>query len=198
MYFEWLLHKKTTAFPISSLSPNSQRGISSTSSCFSSSESHLFIEVFIIPGDMALTLMLLGPSSFAKAFVNELTPPLDAEYITSQDAPTFPHIEDILTIFPVLFCNICLTTQLQQLNTPFKLVPIILSQSSSIVSINNPTFDIPALFTRISTFPNSLIILSIATFVSLKLLTSHLEILAYPPIFSISSLVFKAPSSSVL
>ena len=47
-----------------------------------------------INGDIA------GRSSFARAFVKLLTPPLEAEYATSQEAPTLPQTEEILMIQP--------------------------------------------------------------------------------------------------
>ena len=52
------------------------------------------------PQAMALTVILLGASSFASAFVKLLTPPLEAEYATSQDAPVLPQTEEMLMIQP--------------------------------------------------------------------------------------------------
>ena len=56
-----------------------------------------------MPGDMQLTLIPLGPSSFAKALVKPIRPALEAEYATSQEAPLTPQIDEILIILPDLF-----------------------------------------------------------------------------------------------
>ena len=60
----------------------------------------MFILVSITPGAMAFTLILLNASSLAKAFVKEFIAPFDAEYKTSQAAPSPPQTDDILIMLP--------------------------------------------------------------------------------------------------
>ena len=51
---------------------------------------------------MNLLLYLMDRSSFDNAFVNPSIPALDTEYITSSDAPTIPHADDIFIMQPLL------------------------------------------------------------------------------------------------
>ena len=80
--------------------PMRSAGISSIMEEISSEDRWEFILVSIIPQERALTCILDGASSFARALVKELIAPLVAEYATSQDAPRSPHTEEMFIIFP--------------------------------------------------------------------------------------------------
>ena len=58
--------------------------------------------------------MLLGASSFARAFVNVLIPPFVAEYATSVEAPTQPQTDEIFIILPSWLPSIIGMASLQQ------------------------------------------------------------------------------------
>ena len=58
------------------------------------------MRVSITPGAMQLTRTPLGPSSLASARVRPITAALLAEYATSHDAPTRPHMLETVTIAP--------------------------------------------------------------------------------------------------
>ena len=60
--------------------------------------------MLITPGAMQFTVIPLGASSFARAFVRPIIPALDAEYTTSQEAPTSPQIDDIFIILQSSTC----------------------------------------------------------------------------------------------
>ena len=53
------------------------------------------------PGATQFTRTPLGPSSLASARVKPMTAALLAEYATSQDAPTCPHMLDTVTMLPL-------------------------------------------------------------------------------------------------
>ena len=82
-------------------------GMSDTTSASSSSDSLEFISVSINPHATALTLIPLGASSLASAFVKASRPPFDAEYATSIDAPLSPQTEDTFIILPENSESIC-------------------------------------------------------------------------------------------
>ena len=75
-------------------------GISSARAARSSSEKQRFISVSMTPQARALTEILLGASSFAKASVKPFNPALDAEYAASQEAPEHPQTEDTFRMTP--------------------------------------------------------------------------------------------------
>src|SRR4030043_2330130 len=84
-------------------------------------------------------------------------------------------IEDTFIILPYLFFFIWGTTARQQKNWPFRLISTSLFQSSSVVfSIVPPLAEAmpPALFTRISTLPNSLTVRATISFTSALFETS--------------------------
>jgi len=91
-----------------------------------------FISVSIIPNATAFTWILEGASSFASAFVNEFIPPLLAEYALSHDAPTTPHIEEILIIWPLPAFNIFGMANLEQLKTDVKIGNINIQGNDSV------------------------------------------------------------------
>ena len=93
-------HMLFTSEATSSGFPIRPAGISSVNSSRSSCEKHLFISVSIKPQVIALTRMPLGASSLARAFVKELMAPFEAEYATSVEAPTVPHMDEMLIIMP--------------------------------------------------------------------------------------------------
>ena len=80
----------------------------------------LLLAMSIAPQAMALTWMLLGASSLARALVKASTPPLEAEYATSVEAPTRPQTDEIFIILPDLRLSIIGITSLLQLNTEVK------------------------------------------------------------------------------
>ena len=102
---------------------------------------------------MAFTLIPLGPSSFAIAFVKEFIAPFVAEYTASQEAPLSPHIEEMLIMFPLFLLTILGIARCVQFKTDLKLTSIILFQSSGVISLKSPKCAIPALLTNISIFP---------------------------------------------
>ena len=126
-----------------------------------------FIEVSITPGAIALTLIFEGAISFAKAFVKRFIPPFDVEYKTSQEAPTSPHIEDILSITPFLLI-IWGIAIFDKYNGPKRFVFKIFSISSLEESINNPIVLLAALLTKISIFPKDFKVKSIIFSAPLK------------------------------
>ena len=80
-------------------------GVSSHKAESVSSLCILFISVSMTPGQRQFTLTPDSPTSFARAFVNPMREAFAEEYATSQEAPTFPHIEEIFMILPYfLFC----------------------------------------------------------------------------------------------
>lgn len=105
-------------------------GISSASWARSSAEKQAFISVSITPQAIALTWMLLGASSLARARVKELMPPLQAEYATSQEAPTFPQIEEMFKIFPDFWWIMCGRASLLAEKTEVRLTPMMRFHSS--------------------------------------------------------------------
>ena len=112
------------------------------------------MRVSITPQAIPLTAMQLGASSLARALVKALTPPFEAEYATSQDAPMFPQTEEIFKIWPYLPCTILGIARLQQQNTEVRFVFIIRSHSISLISESRPMCESPALFTRVVTAPS--------------------------------------------
>ena len=95
----------------------------SFSNCLiSSCEKQAFMDVSIVPQAMAFTAMLLGASSFPRAWVNAFSPPLVVLYATSQEAPLNPHMDEMLIICPCLLLTICGMISLQQLKTEVRLV----------------------------------------------------------------------------
>ena len=68
-------------------------------------------------------------------------------HISCPAFPKTPDTEEILMIRPLFCFNICLAMWRVQLNTPFKLVWITASKSSSDIFINRLSLVIPALFT---------------------------------------------------
>ena len=102
MYDESSDIKNFTAFAIFSDVPILHNEMPFVNSFISAFESPEFISVSITPGDMQLTLIPLGPTSLARAFVNPIRPAFAAEYTTSHDAPASPQIDDMLIMFPLL------------------------------------------------------------------------------------------------
>ena len=82
-----------------------------------------------------------------------------------------PQIDEILIIRPLFSFIIYFNTSCVQLKTEFKLTFIIFCHISSETSVNNPSRDIPALFTNISIFLNFFIATSIKLFTSLLFAT---------------------------
>ena len=93
-------------------------GVLSASVFRSSPERWEFIAVSITPGATQLTLMPLGPTSCASALVSPMTAALVAEYSTSHDAPTCPHMEERLTMLPACIRSMCGNASRQQRNMP--------------------------------------------------------------------------------
>ncbi len=106
------------------------------------------------PQATAFTWILLGASSFASALVNASSPPLEAEYATSQEAPALPQTEEILIIFPAFLETIWGTTSLEQLKAEVRLVFMISFHFAMSISVNSPMWEMPALLTRTSIVPN--------------------------------------------
>ena len=110
------------------------------------------MSVSIEPGAIELILMLDGPSSFASPFVNPSIPAFVIEYTTSHDAPTNPHIEEILIMHPDFSCIIYFTVSCVIAIAEYKFTSIIVFISSSFMSVNGPHIEIPALFINTSIF----------------------------------------------
>ena len=125
MKSDWSFAKNKTAFETSFGVPSLPTGVWSFKSFNSSSEYWSSILVLITPGDTEFTVILLGASSFANAFVKPINPAFDEEYKTSQDAPTTPHTELIFIIQPFCFSSIKGSAYLHVKNAPFKLVSVI-------------------------------------------------------------------------
>ena len=58
------------------------------------------MSVSTTPGATQFTVMPEGATSLASALVRPMTPALAAEYATSQEAPTCPHMEERVTMRP--------------------------------------------------------------------------------------------------
>ena len=82
-----------------------------------------------------------------------MMPPLQAEYATSQEAPTFPQIEEMFKIFPDFWCIMCGRASLLAEKTEVRLTPMMRFHSSMVISSSRPICEMPALFTRMSTPP---------------------------------------------
>ena len=68
--------------------------------------SHIGLLSDMTPQAIAFTGICDGASSLPSALVNAFIPPLQAEYATSQDAPTLPQTEEICSIRPHLSATI--------------------------------------------------------------------------------------------
>ena len=105
--------------------------------------------MLITPGAMQFTVIPLGASSFARAFVRPIIPALDAEYTTSQEAPTSPQIDDIFIILPQCSETIYRVASREHFIAPRRFVDITASSCSSLMSwIRLFCRAIPALFIR--------------------------------------------------
>ena len=145
------------------------------------------MSVLIIPQATAFTCMLLGASSFARAFVNALIPPFVAEYATSVEAPTQPQTDDIFIILPSWLPSIIGMASLQQLKTDVRFEVIILFQSEGVMSCKRPIYEIPALFINISALPKRSFIRekNSAAFSKMPIFPTY--VIQSAPMFSISS-----------
>jgi len=103
-----------------------------------------------------LTFILYFALSFASALVRPATPLLLAVYDGTLIPPWNESMDAIFIIFPPVPCLMnCLAAAWQKKNTVFKLIAITSSQSFSVKSIASHLLIIPALFTKMSSLPNS-------------------------------------------
>src|SRR5690625_4399794 len=97
-------------------------------------------------------------------------------------------------MLPALPSSIIISATIRlEKNTPFRLISMILSHSSSVISITGVTELTPGALTRTSIPPHFSFTKWKAFFSSCSSLASALQIIASPPIFSIASLCSSHP-----
>src|SRR3954465_5793242 len=87
--------------------------------------------VCVAPGATAFTLMLWAASSLARPRVNDTTPAFDTEY---GDTPPAHDVVAMLTIFPDRRSIIPGTASCEHRNVPRRLIRMVLSHESSVMS----------------------------------------------------------------
>ena len=122
---------------------------------------------------------------------------LAAEYGTSHEAPTCPHMEEILIMRPHFWRIICGSAALQHKNAPRTCTAIISSHSAAVTSVNNFCSAMPALFTRISGSPNEVRTFWNKAATLASLCTSSSNGAAVPPCPAISRHTCRASSCRV-
>jgi len=142
--------------------------------------------------------MLWGDNSIANDLVKFTIAALDAQYAEAFINPVLPNMDAIETIFPLFCFNIYFTTAFVHKNTHFRLIFMVKSRSSSVISAKGFIDPTPALFTKISILPKVLIVSSTKLFTSVDLETSHCTAIALHPRSLISSTTFWQSANFVL
>ena len=117
--------------------------------------------VSMYPGPIPLHWMLYAPYSDAIFLVSILRPPLAAAYALTVSLPSSDIIEQMLMIFPCPCLIIPGMTAFETMKGALRSTSITLRKSAAAISSIGILLMIPALFTRISIFPRSLMICSV-------------------------------------